>query len=150
MNKKEALYWILILTLSYGPTIGFHYLIRPNWYKGVDSFTSATTTEMFFTIVLLPVYLIVVNYLLAKKFGNATEVFVLNGMIILSCIVISTHLHFKNWADSIGSYDSPDFETLGVMDFERTAGIVVSLIGLVIVYLRIRNRLVAKQNNKVQ
>lgn len=138
MNAKGIIYWILVLILSFVPTIGFHFMLRPNWYKGVDSFTSATTTEMFFTIVLLPIYLIVANYLLAKKFGNAREVFILNGIVILSCIIISTHFHFKNWADSIGSYDNPDGETLAVMNFERTAGIIVSLIELVIVFFRIR------------
>lgn len=144
-ETKELKYWSFVMLLSYVPTIGFHFLIRPMWFKGTDSFTCATLLELLFTIVILPIYLIAANYFLAKKYDKASELFIINGIMILTCIFISTHLHFKNWADSIGSY-SPDNETEGVMDFERTVGIIISLIGLIIVYFRIRSK--NKSGNK--
>jgi len=135
--KKEIKYWVYILLLSYVPTIGLHFLIRPIWYKDVDNFTNATTIETLFTIAFLPLYLVVTHYLIFKKYDKTTTSFIINCLIILSCVFISTFLHFKNWADSIGSWNSPDTETIMVMDFERTSGIIVSSIGFIIVFLRL-------------
>jgi ABC-type protease/lipase transport system fused ATPase/permease subunit len=138
--NKELKYWIYVIILSYLPTIGFHFIIRPMWYKGVDYFTDATTMETLFTIIFMPLYLVVTNYLLFKKHNKTNISFIINCIIILSCVFISTSLHFKNWADSIGSWDNPDTETIMVMNFERTAGIVVSVIGLTIVFVRLWNK----------
>jgi hypothetical protein len=141
MNTKELSYWILIFILNYIPTIGFHLLLRSCWYKGDNSSTTASMIELFFTIFLLPLYLVVTNYFFAKNFGMPTEAFIVNGVVIVSCIFISTHFHFKNWADSIGSYNNTDDETIAIMNFERTAGIIVSLIGLLIIYFKIRSNI---------
>jgi len=139
-ERKTITYGALILLVNYIPTIGFHLAVRPMWYKSVNDYTDATLTEMVFTVLILPIYLVVANYLLAKKFNKLTELFILNALIILSCIFISTHLHFKNRADSIGSFSDPDHETKGVMDFERIAGLSVSAIGLGIVFFRIHQK----------
>jgi len=139
MHKRDIIYWTLVIILNYLPTIGFHYIVRPMWYKGVESFTSATTIEMGFTIIFLPIYLLVANYLMAKKFDKANGILLLNAIIVLTCIFISTELHLKNWTNSIGS-ENPDSETIGVMNFERTVGIIISLIGFTIILLRLRNK----------
>jgi hypothetical protein len=136
--KKEAIkYWCLIILLNYIPTISFHYFVRPMWWKGVESHTSASVLELFFTMLFLPIYLIIVNYLLAKKYTKLTEVFYLNAIMIVTCIFISTRLHLKNWSDSIGSI-KPDGETQGLMDFECCVGVCVSLFGFIIIYFSSR------------
>lgn len=137
---KEIKYWTYVVLLSYAPTIGLHFLTRPMWYKGVDYFTNATTIETLSTIIFIPLYLIVINYLLFKKYNKTITSFIVNSLIIISCVFISTFLHFKNWADSIGSWDNPDTETIMVMDFERTCGIIISAIGLAIVFIRLWNK----------
>jgi membrane protease YdiL (CAAX protease family) len=91
---------------------------------------------LFFTVAVLPVALVTTNYWLAKKYDTA-KFFILNAIIICSCIVISARLHFLNWADSIGSRTHPDGETLEVIAFERSVGLIVTIIGLIIVFVRI-------------
>jgi hypothetical protein len=80
--------------------------------------------------------LVIANYWLAKKF-DTKGVFIINSLIILSCIFISERLHFLNWADSVGSRTHPDNETLEVGAFERDMGVLVTIIGLIIVFIRL-------------
>ena len=133
--------------LSYLPTILIHLLFRPLWYKGVDSCASATTTEMIITMLILPLYLVMTNYSLAKTFNKLTYVFVINALIIISCIWLSSYMHFKNWADSIGNWNSPDSETLEVMGFEKMVGIILCLLGLaiILVHLIVKNKKLTSQ-----
>ena len=138
MDNKEIKYWTLVFLLNFVPTVGFHFLIRPMWFKGVDSFTTATTIELFFTTIALPIYLVVTNYYLASKFEKQAELIIINGLIVISCILISTHLHFKNWAESIGNSVYPDSKTIGLMDIERIIGLILSTIGLFVIYFRLR------------
>ena len=135
---KEIIYWIIVVIINYVPTFGLHLLVRPMWYKGQESCTSASGIELIFTILILPLYLIITNYYLAKMHKKLNILFILNGIIIFTCIFISAHLSFVNWADSIGSYNTDDYETLGLIDLERNSGIVLSSIGLLIIYLRVR------------
>ncbi len=146
--NKEIKYWFCVFFLNYFPVIGFHFSIRPMWYKGVDSFTDATFVETLFTIILLPIYLVVINYLLFKWSNKTIRSFILNFFIVLSCIFLSTFLHFKNWANSIGSWDNPDTETIMVMDFERTWGTIVSTIGFSILFYRIWHKNKFKQSRQ--
>ena len=142
---KEIIYWIIVVIINYVPTFGLHLLIRPMWFKGQESCTSASGIELLFTILILPLYLLVTNYYLAKKHNNLNLLFIINGIIIFTCIFISSHLSFVNWADSIGSYNTDDYETLGLIDFERASGIVLSSIGLLIIYLRVHYKLKNQQ-----
>ncbi len=64
---KQFKYWAVIILVSYIPTIGFHYLMRPFWFNKTADHTSVTTFEMVFTILFLPIYLIIINYLLSKR-----------------------------------------------------------------------------------
>jgi len=133
---KHLKYWTLILLISFGLTIGFHYLLRPYWFDKADEHTNLTTLESIFTIALLPILLVTINYLLAKKF-DTRKLFVINAIIICSCIILSSRLHFLNWADSIGSRDKPDLETLEVIGFERDLGLIVTTVGLIIIFFRV-------------
>lgn len=143
MEWKDVKYWCLIIVLSYSPTILVHYAVRPMWFKSVEFHTSASLFELFFTMLLLPIYLTVVNYLIAKNYSKLTKSFFLNAIIILSCIIISSELGLKNWTDSIGSAN-PDAETQGLVDFERFVGISVCLLGFIIIYFLIRRKTKSK------
>ena len=57
--------------------------------------------------------------------------------MICSCIYISAQLGFLNWADSIGSRQNPDNETLMVVAFEWQVGLIATLIGLTICFVRL-------------
>src|ERR1043165_4197547 len=98
MTKTEIKYWTFVLLISYLPTIGFHLILRPLWFADIDH-TNVTTIELLFTVVGLPIYLIITNYSLFRKSGKTPLAFLINCLVILSCIPISTYLHFKNWGD---------------------------------------------------
>jgi hypothetical protein len=134
--KNHFKYWTFVLLFSYGLTIGIHYLLRPLWFDKSDEHTSLTTFEMFFTIALLPVALVTTIYWVTKKLDKKNWFF-LSSIIICSCIYLSARLHFINWADSIGSRTHPDNETLMVMAFEWQVGLIVTLIGLTICFVRL-------------
>jgi uncharacterized membrane protein YciS (DUF1049 family) len=137
MEIKDIKYWCLIILLNYIPTISLHYFVRPMWWKDMESHTSATIWEFSFTMFFLPIYLIFVNYLLAKKYNKLTELFFLNAMMMITCIIISTQLHLKNWSDSIGSV-KPDGETQGVMNFACFVGVCICLLAFVIMYFNVK------------
>lgn len=134
--KKHLTYWALVLIVSYGLTFGIHYLLRPLWFDKSDEHTGLTTIEMLFSIAILPFVLVTINYLLTKRF-DTKHFFIINSIIICSCIIISTRLHFLNWADSIGSRTNPDGETLEVLALERTVGLFATLIGIIIAFVRL-------------
>ena len=138
MLRNNFKYWTIVILLSYGSTVGIHLIVRPMWFNGSDSVTSATIIEGLITMLFLPIYLVVTNYIAAKKRKKTNWLFFFNGIIIVTCILISTEIHLRNWLKSTG-YKSVDSGTKAVMDFERNIGIIVTLIGLSIVYFRIRN-----------
>ena len=134
MNKQELKYWSLIVVLSYVPTVLIHLAFRSMWYKGVDSSTSATTIEMMITMFALPLYLGLMNYYLSNRIWKMTSAIFINGLIMISCVWLSSYLHFKNWADSTGGWSNPDSETLEVMKFEKIVGTIVCIAVLVIIF----------------
>ena len=137
--KKHLKYWPLVLTISCGLTFGFHYLLRPVWFEKRGEHTSLTTIEMVFTIAILPFILVLLNYKLTKRF-DTRHFFIITALIICSCIIISSRLHFLNWADSIGSRTNPDADTLEVMGFERGVGLLVSTIGIILSFIRLYSK----------
>jgi hypothetical protein len=138
--KKNLTYWTLILLTTYGLTFGIEYLVRPLWFIKGEEHTYLATFQAFFTIILLPIALVTIAYLLTKKFDKR-KWFWLPSIIICSCIYISAQLGFINWADSIGSRQNPDNETLLVVAFEWQVGLIMTFIGLTICFVRFyRNR----------
>lgn len=111
-------------------------MLRPFWFDGTDEHTGLTSFELFFTIAILPFLLVTINYWLTKKY-DTKHYFIINAAVICSCIYLSSRVHFLNWADSIGSRDHPDFETLEVIAFERTIGLLVTTVGLIIAFIRL-------------
>jgi formate hydrogenlyase subunit 3/multisubunit Na+/H+ antiporter MnhD subunit len=104
------------------------------WYRDVDTGTTVTSLEFLFTALILPIYLVLTNYLSFKKFRKPKLTFIINILLILFCVWLSERLHFKNWADSVGSWTDPDNETLEVGGLEKTFGIIVSVVGIAIAF----------------
>jgi hypothetical protein len=105
--------------------------------------------EMLYTMVILPIALVKINYSLAKRFDKK-HFFTINAVIICSCIILSSKIHFLNWADSDGSRDHPDSETLMVMTFERMVGLIVTAIGLLIAFIKLyRFQINGKQKHSI-
>jgi len=129
---------VFIILLNFIPTIGVHYLLRPIWFDDAEYHTNLTSFEFSVTVLFLPLYLILANYFISKKF-HQEKLFLINSVFIIICIFISTELHFLNWADSIGRIP-PDRDTLEVMAFERTLGVITSGIGLLIIFIRLFKR----------
>lgn len=134
--KKHFIYWILVVTTNYALVFGEHYLVRPFWFSKSEYKTDVTSVETLFTILILPMALVVIDYFLTKKY-KMKYFFIITSLIVLSCIIISEKLHFFNWADSIGSRTNPDSETLEVGAFERSVGIIVASIGLIIAFVKL-------------
>jgi hypothetical protein len=88
------------------------------------------------TIFILPVILVTTVYWLTRKFQKRNW-FLLSSVIICTCIYISAQLGFLNWADSIGSRQHPDNETLMIVALEWQAGLVVTAVGLVICVVKL-------------
>jgi len=134
--KRSLIYWTIILLCNYGVTMAVHYSLRQIWFAGPNDNTSLTTIETLFTIAVLPTFLVIANYWLGKKY-DLIKYFLLNAAMICSCIFLSSRLHFFNWADSVGSRIHPDQDTLDVMALETFFGLVVTTIGLIIVFVRV-------------
>ena len=137
--KKDFKYWILIFSVCYGLTILVELLLRPFWFVKSEEHTDLAIFQMFFTIILLPIILVTTIYYLTKKFDKE-KLFLIPAILVCSCIYISAQLGFINWADSIGSRTNPDSETLMVVAFEWQVGLIVTLIGLTICFVRIHKK----------
>lgn len=51
------------------------------------------------------------------------------GTLMAISIGLSTLLHFKNWADTVGSWKNPDTETIMLMQFEFLVGFAIVGLG---------------------
>lgn len=135
--KNHFKYWTYILIFCYGLTIGVQYLLRPLWFiNKSEEHTGLAMIETFFTIFLLPIALVTTVYWLTKKL-NKRKWFFLSSIIIGSCIYVSAHLGFLNWAESVGSRDHPDTETLMIVNLEWQAGLAVTAVGVIACLVRL-------------
>lgn len=137
-EKQELKYVLMLLGLNLIPATLPHLLVRPMWYKTVTEHTQATFIEFSVTAVILPLLLPVTNQELNKRFSQ--HGFIVNGVLILFAIWISSWLHFRNWADSIGNWDSPDHGTVVVGNLAVYTGIALSVIAMTIVRLTLNKK----------
>ena len=128
-------YYLKIALYSLLPTIGVNLVTWPFWGNNIDTNTGLATFSIILTIGLLPLYLLTINYFFAKKYK--VNRFILNGLLIVACIWLSSYFHFLNWADSIGSRSNPDAGTQAVISFEQWTGTIVVVIGTFIGHLNL-------------
>jgi len=118
-----------LLALFYvAPVLAVHLVARFFWTddRATDN-SSVTVFEMLFTMLILPIYLLVLNYIIGDRLKLNNRVGIWTLMIL--AVGLSTLLHFRNWADKVGSWMNSDTETLAMMQLEFLVGSVVIVIG---------------------
>ena len=129
------MYWLKIALWSVIPTLIVHLIFGVLWMSnpmGSDVIISCTILELATTMLVLPIYLVIVNYRLAKKHKKKRKSFFVNTLIILICILFSQYLHLLNWSLKTGNSLGSDRETVGVTALGILSGTIVALIGVII------------------
>lgn len=135
---KIVKYCSLIVILSYSPVVVIHLLAKLMWNSNIaESNAYITTFEAIMTMIIFPVYLVGINFFLARKYEVKRKYFIINFLIVLSCIWISDYIHMSNWSNHLGYYISPDSDTLGISEFEKWTGYLISIIGLFIAFFNL-------------
>lgn len=135
MAEDKTRNFVIISLWNLLPTITFHLILGQFWSSNRGTVqTSLTLFEMMFTMFFLPPALLVANHFLKKKYDITSRI----GVFIIMTITLgtSTILHFKNWADSVGNWNNPDMETIGVMQFEFMVGYIIVLVATIIRYFQ--------------
>lgn len=128
MTADKFKNWGTLLLWNTVPVIIVHLIARLFWttYPGSVQ-TNVTLLEMIFTMFALPVYLLLMNYVVADRLRLTNRLGM--GTLMTISIGLSTLLHFKNWADTVGSWKNPDTETIMLMQFEFLVGFAIVGLG---------------------
>jgi len=128
MTEDKFRNWGTLMLWNIVPVIIVHLVARLFWttYPGTDQ-TNVTLLEMLFTMFVLPIYLLIINYVVADRLRLTNRLGI--GTLMTLSIGLSTILHFKNWADTVGSWKNPDTETIMVMQFEFLIGFAIVGLG---------------------
>ena len=124
---RDIKYWLTIVVLNFIPIFVIQKTLGLFWSSNSQTNTKLAILNLLLTIVIVPFVLIVLNYNTAKKYSE--RYFIINGLLICCAVTLCAHLGFINWAESVGNYNNPDQETVGVVSFEKLAGIVLTVIG---------------------
>jgi hypothetical protein len=135
---RDIKYWLTIVILNFIPIFIIQKTLGLFWSSNYETNTKLAILNLLLTIVVVPFVLIVINYNIAKKYSQ--RYFIINGFLICCAVTLCAHLGFINWADSVGDYYNPDQETVGVVSFEKIAGIVLTVIGTTIGQLSINEK----------
>ncbi len=128
MTADKFKNWGTLLLWNTVPVIIVHLIARLFWttYPGSVQ-TNVTLLEMIFTMFALPVYLLLMNYVVSDRLRLTNRLGM--GTLMAISIGLSTLLHFKNWADTVGSWKNPDTETIMLMQFEFLVGFAIVGLG---------------------
>jgi hypothetical protein len=138
-EKQELTYVLLLLGLNLIPATIPHLLVRQMWYGTDIAQSQANFIELGITTVILPLLLPVTNWELNKRYNQ--KAFIVNCVLILFVIWVSSMLHFRNWVDSMGNWDNPDHGTVVVRNFALYTGITLSVIAMTIVMITMNKKL---------
>jgi hypothetical protein len=143
VRNKKYLIWSLLICFS--PTILFHLFLFPMWEGGVSESTKASMYSLTFTSFIVPVYTLVVNYFLSKKY-KFYNILVIASIVLIN-IFLSTYMEIYNWERiTTGSFETGN-ESEGVITLERIIAISISAIGLIIWYFN-RNQSLDNEDTK--
>jgi len=152
-TKKELIFgnsirfWGIVIIVSYLPTIVLHLLAKPMWNSNInESNVRIAIFEAILTMIIFPVYLVAINFFLARKFEEKRKYFIFNFLIVLSCIWISSYLSMRNWSYHLGYYTIPDNNTLEIIGFEEWTGYLISIIGFFIAFFNLKAGKVDSKN----
>ncbi len=101
--------------------------------------------SLTFTSFIVPVYTLVVNYFLSKKY-KFYNILVIASIVLIN-IFLSTYMEIYNWERiTTGSFETGN-ESEGVITLERIIAISISAIGLIIWYFN-RNQSLDNEDTK--
>ena len=127
-NKTEIKYWFLIIVLSYGVVYLSHLLVGPIWLHGKNNSGLAPVVEGLLGILILPTYLVRMNYTFAKKHKKSKRSFFINAAIIISCAFLSGYMNLEHCIKIMqpGDYNV----TMDILAVETGLAIIISLVGI--------------------
>lgn len=126
--KERNFKVIQIVLWNLLPIIVIHILFNVFWDEDIKSDnTSLTLFEMAFTALIIPIYLLIRNYEWMNKRTNQIAI----GLLMTFGILLSSFLHFSNWAITVGSWNA-DRETIAVIQLEFFVGFGIVALGTII------------------
>jgi hypothetical protein len=134
MNKIK--YSIPAILLSISVPIIFQFWAESCLYAKVvpKNWERIMNEQLNFTQFYLPIYLITINYLLAKWFKVLKVKFKFYSFLILSTILLSAAIDNRFWQFFRKDYDI-DGSDISMLLFEAGMGIMVCILPLIIIYM---------------
>ena len=109
MKKKRSLR--TVAAFDFLPIAIIHICFLPLWFnKNISFMTKLTSIEMGFSIILLPLYLLIFNFIYSVKSKQVN--FLPNIGLMLLAAILGNCLYYFNWGISSGNLFSPDSETI--------------------------------------
>lgn len=112
--------------------IVIHLMFLPFWFLPQKGAT-VTLLEMVMGTIVIPVYLIIINFKFADKINMGKFTILL---LLMIGITVAGHLiGYFNWGISTGNLFSPDSETLLIIRMQIIASTIIVTVGWIIVCL---------------
>jgi hypothetical protein len=134
--RKKLVYWAFVVIFSLGIIVLVQILFRQYRVNNLGNLNHLGETEFIFTVVFLPIYLVLVYSLLKKNLNYIGSLTTYTLSVIL-CILVSSRMNYINWWDTEGQIinvkDAEARDVIGIfLLIQFFLGVVFSLLGLYI------------------
>lgn len=103
------------------------------WIKPGD----LSMIEFVFDTIIVPIYLIVINYKLVTKVALTK---IVGYLILMMVVILAGHgIHYLNWGISTGYLTTPDSATVHLFQITVLISLVILIIGWIAVFV-IKNK----------
>lgn len=103
------------------------------WIKPGD----LSMIEFVFDTIIVPIYLIVINYKLVTKVALPK---IVGYLILMMVVILAGHgIHYLNWGISTGYLTTPDSATVHLFQITVLISLVILIIGWIAVFV-IKNK----------
>lgn len=120
--SKNVIYNTILIILNIVLSIIPHFFVRPLWIPHSPSLKYVTLFEVFYTLLILPILLLILNKKLYPQYKFKPFI---NFGLIFTAILLSNHFHYQNFANMTGHGEDPDIGT-------KILSIVVPIIAILI------------------
>lgn len=113
-------------------------LLLPLWllqykFKVIDTGTGITSLSIIIEVVVVPMYLLIVNFLHSKK--NEKYNFVPNILLMLFVLLCNNAMNYLNWGLSTGLILRTDSETIMIINTIVILNIIIVVVGGIILQM---------------
>jgi hypothetical protein len=134
--RKKLVYWAFAVIFSLGIIVLVQILFRQYRVNNLGNLNHLGETEFIFTVIFLPIYLVLV-YSLLKKNLNYIGSLTTYTLLVILCILVSSRMNYINWWDTEGQIinvkDAEARDVIGIfLLIQFFLGVVFSLLGLYI------------------